>query len=334
MSKWLTAESGWVEELDWENYAVRPIVGLIDNPYAAKQHPLILPLPRGHVVIFGASGWGKTTFIRTMAVSLAATHSPEHLHMYILDLGGRNLSVLEKFPHVGAVIIPDEEGYEERVEQMLRELEGLIEERKNILSSSGAPDFYQYNKKHRKEPMPAVVVAIDNFVEFKETFGNENDSNVETILTKFLGLARQSKAYGIHFVISVNQLNDLSSQLYSIFTERLTLRLADHTEYRAIAGGAVAEIGEIPGRGYLKYGRQPLSFQIAVPIDMRREEEGTTEVQELEQLARNMTDYMVRSGRKYRVPVPIDALPKAVLFKHILARHHNLELDETFVDRL
>ncbi|MCB9098593.1 MAG: hypothetical protein H6632_03550 [Anaerolineales bacterium] len=335
LSKWLTAESGWQDELDWENHAVRPVVGLIDNPYAAKQHPLIVPLPRGHVVIFGASGWGKTTFIRSLAVSLATTHSPDQLHLYILDLGGRNLSVLEKFPHVGAVILPDEEGYEERVEQMLREIEGIIEQRKTILSTSGAPDVYQYNEKHRRDPLPAVVVAIDNFVEFKETFGNENDSNVETILTKFIGLARQSKPYGIHFVISTNQLSDLSSQLYSIFTERLTLRLADHTDYRAIVGGQVSEIGEIPGRGYIKQGRQPLSFQIAIPIDMQREgAEGTTEIQELEQLASHMTDYIARSGRTYRGPVRIDALPKAMLFKQILARRHNLELDETFVDRL
>ena len=56
---------------------MRPVVGLVDNPYAARQLPLTIDLPRGHVVIFGASGWGKTTFIRTLAVSLAATHSPD-----------------------------------------------------------------------------------------------------------------------------------------------------------------------------------------------------------------------------------------------------------------
>jgi S-DNA-T family DNA segregation ATPase FtsK/SpoIIIE len=54
-----------------------------------------------------------------MLVSLMATHSPNAVHVYVLDLGGRNFGVLEKFPHVGAVIIPDAEGYRERVEQLL-----------------------------------------------------------------------------------------------------------------------------------------------------------------------------------------------------------------------
>ena len=57
-----------------------------------------------------------------MNVSLAATHSPNALHMYLLDLGGRNLAPLANLPHVGAVVNPDEAGYEERVEQVLRDL--------------------------------------------------------------------------------------------------------------------------------------------------------------------------------------------------------------------
>jgi DNA segregation ATPase FtsK/SpoIIIE-like protein len=332
LNKWLNGESGWLETLDWQKYAVRPVVGLVDNPYAAKQTPLTLHLPRGHVVIFGASGWGKTSFMRSLVVSLAATHSPDQCHAYVLDLGGRNLGVLEKLPHVGAVIIPDEEGYKERVEQLLRELDDIIEKRKTQLSTAGEPDVYQYNASHRNDPLPAIVVAIDNFIEFKETFGGGEDSNVETVLDKFITLARQSKPYGIHFVISTNQLSDLSSQLYSLFTERLTLKLSDATDYRAIVGGYVSDIPEIPGRGYIKVGRQPLSFQVAVPLDARTGP--AAEMQELDQLAQTMTEAMAQSKHKYKGPVRIDALPKAILFKQILARRFDLELEESFLPKL
>jgi S-DNA-T family DNA segregation ATPase FtsK/SpoIIIE len=335
VNKWLTVENGWIEDLDWENYAMRPVLGLVDNPYAAKQSPLVIHLPRGHVAIFGASGWGKTTLMRSLVVSLTATHSPDQLHVYVLDLGGRNLGVLGNLPHVGAVIIPDEEGYEERVEQLLREIDTIVEERKNILNNAGVSDIYQYNQDHADDAQPAILVAIDNFVEFIETFGSEND-NVESVLDKYVALARQAKPYGIHFVISVNQMGNLSNQLYSLFTERLTLKLADPTEYRAIVGGHVADIGDIPGRGYVKMGSQPLSFQVALPLDLRREglEGAANEVQELEQFAKNMQDYLARSEHKYKKPVRIDALPKTILFKQILARAHGLDLDETFLDRL
>ncbi|NKQ34305.1 MAG: hypothetical protein HF973_01675, partial [Chloroflexi bacterium] len=332
VNKWLNGENGWLERPDWKNYAVRPVVGLVDNPYTAKQIPLTIDLPRGHAAIFGASGWGKTTFIRSLVVSLAAAHSPDHLWLYVLDLGGRNLGGLADLPHVGSVIIPDEEGYEERVEQLLRELDDIVEQRKNILSDAGAPDVYQYNDTHPEEPLPVVVVAIDNFIEFKETFGNEND-NVESVLDKFVLLARQAKAYGVHFVITVTRPNVLSSQLFSLFTERLTLKLADTTEYRVIVGGRVADIGDTPGRGYMKIGPAPLSFQIALPFDAEAED-AAGEKAELAQYAQNMNDFIAASGRLYKKPPRVDALPKAILFKHMLARELGVNADEHFLDRL
>jgi DNA segregation ATPase FtsK/SpoIIIE-like protein len=337
INRWLEGASGWVEPLDWNSYAVRPVVGLIDNPYAARQLPLIVDLPRGHVVVFGASGSGKTTFIRTLITSLAATHSPDHFHAYVMDLGGRSLGVLGGLPHVGAVVIPDEEGYEERVEQILREIEDIVERRKTILSNASETDIYQYNQSHQQSPQPAIVVAIDNFIEFVETFGGGAEGDdVETVLNKFIGLARQSKPYGIHFVVTVSQMGGLSNQLYSLFSERYTLRLVDVTEYRAIVGGNVPEIGDIPGRGYTRIGRQPLSFQVALPIDLRRGEraEPANEIKELEQLAHGMQQYVAASGRSYNLPIRVDALPKGVLFKQILARQHQLDLDAAFLPRL
>ena len=346
VNKWINGENGWIERLDWENYAMRPVVGLVDNPYAAKQLPLVVDLPRGHVAIFGASGWGKTTFIRSLVVSLTATHSPDDLWVYLLDLGGRNLGVLENLPHVGAVIIPDKEGYEERVEQLLRELNDFVETRKDVLNNVGASDVYDYNQMHPDHTLPVILVAIDNFIEFSETFDNNND-NVESVLDKFVGLVRQAKPYGIHFVISANRLNVLSNQLYSLFTERLTLKLAEQTEYRAIVGGQVADVADVPGRGYMKIGHLPLSFQIAQPIDLRREdveelvdlqredvEELANEVEELEQYAQNMKDFMAASGHVYKVPIRIDALPKAVLFRQMLTREMGINFDEHFLAAL
>ncbi|MEZ4662924.1 MAG: FtsK/SpoIIIE domain-containing protein [Caldilineaceae bacterium] len=56
------------------------------------------------MVIMGDSGWGKTTMLRTIITSLCATHTPDELHVYILDLGGRNYRAIEELPHVGGVI--------------------------------------------------------------------------------------------------------------------------------------------------------------------------------------------------------------------------------------
>ena len=330
LSKWLNDEVGWIEAMDWHQHAWRPVVGLVDNPYDAQQTPLIIDLTEGHVALFGASGWGKTTFIRTMVTSLAATHSPELVHMYILDLGGRNLGVLGHFPHVGAVIIPDEEGYNERVEQLLRELEALVDQRKTLFSTWDAPDLPTYNAMRPDDPLPATVVFIDNFVEFKETFGETRD-NVESVLEKFILLARQSKPYGVHFVITANHLNELSNQLFNIFTERLALRLSDPSEYRAIVGASVNDAPSIPGRGYIRSGLRALSCQIALPIATTAT---TSESEELRQVAESMQVAATRLASPHRHPIRVDALPKTVLFKQILARQYQLPLDGQFAHRL
>jgi len=42
----------------------------------------LVSVTRGHAVIFGASGWGKTTMLRSMILSLAATHSPDEFQAH------------------------------------------------------------------------------------------------------------------------------------------------------------------------------------------------------------------------------------------------------------
>ncbi len=334
LKRWLDDDCGWIEPLNWGQFALRPVVGLVDDPAAARQLPLLVDLPRGHVVLFGASGWGKTTFIRTLITSLVATHTPDHCHIYLLDLGGRNLSVLEELPHVGALITPDAEGYEERVRHLLRELEALIEQRKITLNNARVQDIYQYNQMQPQTPLPAIVVVIDNFVEFSETFGKQSDDGDST-LDQFIALARQSKPYGVHLLITVGQLGDLSNQLYSLFTERFTLKLADPSEYRMIVGGQVAEIGDLPGRGYTRIGLQPLAFQVALPIAApQHAADPSAELQALEAFVQRVNTYIASAGRSFAPLRRVDALDKQVLLKQLLARQHNLALDADFVKQL
>ena len=344
LNRWFNGISGWLElaEADaatqtqfWSDYAVRPVVGLLDNPYEACHLPLVIDLPRGHTTIYGASGWGKSTFLRTLAVSLAASHSPNYLHLYLLDLGGRGFGVLSKLPHVGAVITPDEEAYEERVTQLIRELDDLIGQRKTLLSSAGNADLYSYNQQHPQDPQPAVVVLLDNFSEFVATFGGQPD-DTESGLQRFIALLRQAKPYGVHVVVSANQPADLPSAVASLFTERLTLRLADSGEYRMLVGGTVEEIGAIPGRGYARVAGQPLAFQVATPLDLHREgsDDVANESRELELLAAQMQAHLEQSPRPYRKPFRVDGLPRDILLKQLVAREYGLELDATFLPKL
>jgi len=241
----------------WGKTAMRPMIGIVDNPYEAIQKPLAIKFPDGHAVVFGASGRGKTTFLRTIISSLALSHSPDELHIYILDFGGRALSVFQDLPHVGAVITAEEE---ERVLRVLRKVTDIIDARQVLFSEAGVINLDTYNATHSDKRLPAVLVVIDNFAEFKEYY--------DGLMSPLMSLIRESRAYGVHFIFSAESPNALGGKLFSLVTERLTLKLTDSSDYNDIVGrGVPADLSPVPGRGYVRVGNMPLEFQTALTFE-------------------------------------------------------------------
>ncbi len=244
---------GW-SGIQWGKNAMRPLIGLIDNPYQASQKPLRIDFTNGHAVVFGASGRGKTTFLRTVISSLALTHSPGELHIYILDFGGRALSIFQDLPHVGAVITSEEE---ERVKRVLRKINEIIDQRQIFFSEAKVNSLDSYNLANPDKRLPAVLVVLNNFAEFKEYY--------EGLMEPFISLIRGSRAYGMHFLLTADVPAALTGKLFNLISERFTLKLSDASEYSTIVGrGVPADLSPVPGRGYVRVGNIPLEFQTAL----------------------------------------------------------------------
>ncbi|HFQ93694.1 MAG TPA: hypothetical protein ENK32_06775, partial [Anaerolineae bacterium] len=219
--------------------------------------------------------------------------------------------------------------------QLLRELNDVVDARKRLFSEIGATTLYEYNRAQPDRVEPAILVVIDNFLEYIETFGNETGrDDDDNLLEALVLLMRQAKAYGLHFVITASRLNVLSSKLYSLFTERLTLRLSDSGDYRSIVGGSVAEIDEIAGRGYVKAGRQPLEFQAAIAVG-HFDEQGQIqdELQEIRRLGRQMKE-IGRKAWSGKEPLRIDALPKTSSYRQLLTEEMGVDTERPFPDAL
>ena len=332
LGAWLAGAGDW-PQLHWTHDALRPVIGLLDDPITAQQRPLVLDLSRGHAVVFGTSGSGKTTLLRALVLSLAATHPPGALHIHILDLGGRTLALLDTLPHVGTVIMPDDGGYEERVQLLWRKLFDTLDARKRQISAAGAQDLHEYNARHPDAPLPAIVVLIDNIAEFLDSFGKHVDQD-DNPLAQLITLARQGKTVGLHLVVTANRLNVLSSKLYSLFTERLALRLADTDEYPAIVGTRIDAIDDIAGRGVAPFDRRALLFQIAVLPPLQDADRVLTESEKITQLATAMRAAHTARGRPGGPP-RLGALPQNTMFPEVLARDAEISFDKaTFPDLL
>ncbi len=332
-----TGEPGW---LDWSwraEHALQATLGLIDHPRAARQRLVQLSLNRGHIAVFGGSGWGKTTFLRTLIVGLAATHTPSALHIYVMDFGGRNFDAFIGLPHVGGVIRPDED---ERINRLLRFLDQEIEERKNRFATLNVDDLLAYNRAETtSRPLPAMLVVIDNFAEIKE--------NMEDLLPTFISLLREGRNYGIYFAASGDAPNTMGGKLFNMFTQRAALRMVDASEYTTIVGRSNLIIPEIAGRGLIAVDRSisptALEAHFALPLALHPDEliyerrllQGSDEEQirldvdrTLALLSQNATSRLTRGliqpmrrtwqarGRP-NLPRPVERLPNDVYWREL-----------------
>ena len=303
----------WEEDFKWEGItwgknAMTPLIGLVDNPYRASQKPLKINFPGGHVVIFGASGRGKTTFLRTIITSLVLTHSPDELNIYILDFGGRAMMMLRDLPHVGAVIASEED---ERVMRVLRRVNDVVNTRQLLFSEARVNSLDSYNLSHPDKKLPAILVVIDNFSEFKEYY--------EGLMSPLTSLIRESRAYGVHFLISADLPNALSGKLYNLVTERYTLKLSDASEYSDIVGrGVPADIGMTPGRGYVRVGNMPLEFQTAISFPPTDEDpEGLAHISRMCLRMQELWGNQWQGAK----PASIETLPQRISLETLLAEN-------------
>ena len=289
------SEFKW-EGVNWGKNAMKPLIGIVDNPYQASQKPLRIDFSNGHAVVFGASGRGKTTFLRTIITGLALTHSPDELHIYILDFGGRAMSILSDLPHVGAVVTSEEE---ERVLRALRKVNDIIDRRQVLFSEAKVNSLDSYNLAHPEKTLPAILVVIDNFAEFKEYY--------EGLMGPLISLVRESRAYGVYFLFSADTPNSLTGKLYNLITERFTLKLSDPGEYADIVGrGVPADLTAVPGRGYVRVGSKPLEFQTALTFTPEEGDPGG--MSKISKMCMRMTE-MWEGQWKGEKPSTIETLP-------------------------
>ena len=250
-------------------------IGMIDLPMEQRQEPWLLDMPRngGHILIGGASGSGKSVFLRTLITSLALTHTPSQLNLYLIDFGGQALRVFEKLPHVGGVFSESDAEY---ISRLLRKLDGIIEERKKYCAANGLDDFLSYQRRRAEKgdlpDMAAVVLVIDKFIDFKQAHDKELD--------RLLLIARQGRTYGVYLVLSVDRPISVPMQLLSLFELRIGLRLVEYTDSLTLVGkNDAAHIDPaLPGRGY-KRGKTLEEVHIALPVPGDDDDEQTSQLE-------------------------------------------------------
>jgi S-DNA-T family DNA segregation ATPase FtsK/SpoIIIE len=290
-------------------------VGILDDVYNRTQHPLWINLNTseggrtnrkdGHVIVMGSPGTGKTSFIRTLAVSLALLHAPEKLNMYFLSFTGTGLDELGSLPHAERTILGTET---ERVRRLFGRLIQTLDARQT----------------GRAEPFnPNIMVAIDQYEQFRDTYRDQHMSELERLIS-------EGRAVGIYVVLTANSPSAIPDRIRSLVQQRIALQLGDSTDYIMAVGRTGGHGDEdLPnGRGFFS-NSPPLACQISLPCLRMPEDDqdtlaGMTQIIESLRMGymqlQNVTLDATITAENQQAPPPIAELPTKIPL-HTLPTH-------------
>ena len=204
-----------------------------------------------HGLVIGATGSGKSEFLRTLVLGLALTHSPEQLNMVLVDFkGGATFAGMSEMPHVSAVITNLAQELT-LVDRMQDALSGEMVRRQELLRESGNFASIRDYEKARVAgedlaPMPSLFIVVDEFSEML--------SAKPEFIDLFVAIGRLGRSLGLHLLLASQRLEEGRLRgLESHLSYRIGLRTFSAQESRAVLGVPDAyELPAVPGLGYLK----------------------------------------------------------------------------------
>uniref|UniRef100_UPI00248FB807 FtsK/SpoIIIE domain-containing protein n=1 Tax=Bacillus cereus TaxID=1396 RepID=UPI00248FB807 len=284
-----------------EKKPLKATVGLLDQPELQSQTPLTLDISKdGHVAVFSSPGYGKSTFLQSVIMDVARQHSPEHLHVYLLDFGTNGLMPLKSLPHVADIITLDQV---EKCEKFLRRIEDLLKDRKQLLSKYGVASLEMYERAS-KEVLPTILITLDNYDAVREA---EFVEDFERIVAQ---IVREGAAVGIHLMLTATRQNVLRVQVNTNIKLQMALYMIDETEPRAIVGRTDLKVEELAGRGLVKL-EEPTIFQTALPTDG---EDVLTQIENIQAEGKEMDSFW--DGER---PKAIPMVPEVLEYKEFIA---------------
>lgn len=252
------------------------VFALADDPNRQCQYPLTWDPAEGNALFVGIAGSGTTTALGSLALALASRYPPGECHLYALDSGTGELAPLERLPHCGAVVRPDER---DRIRRLIRRLEDELDRR------LGQGRAYQ------ESSPPLVVALIDNWGGLAKSLDNVSDL---ALLTSLERVWSEGPAVGLYPAAAADQLSKVNRAIQAATPQTFVFRLGDPALYRQW-GVAVDNPATLPpGRGFAI--PSGIELQVAVP-------EGG--------LARAVAELAAEHPRTHGPP-PVETLPAVV----------------------
>jgi S-DNA-T family DNA segregation ATPase FtsK/SpoIIIE len=227
-----------------------------------------------HLLIAGTTGSGKSVGINAMILSLLYRLTPEQCRFIMIDPKMLELSVYEGIPHLLAPVVTDpkkavvalkwtvremEERYRRMAKLGVRNIQGYNERLADAAASGEAiersvhtgfdPDTGEPIMETESldlDPMPYIVVVIDEMADLMLTAGKEIEAAVQR-------LAQMARAAGIHVIMATQRpsVDVITGTIKANFPTRISYSVTSKIDSRTILGEQGAE--QLLGMGDLLF---------------------------------------------------------------------------------
>jgi len=205
-----------------------PIVfGLRDLPHAQDQPLAVFEADRdGNLVVFGTGGTGKSTLLRTVALSALQT-DPGGVRVYGIEYGGRGLAMLTALPQ--AVVVRGERDDEvtSLLTMTLAEIERRVADHARVMVSS----LSEYRRATGATGECRIILLVDGIGAFQQANpAGVGIGNAERLLQ----IATEGRSVGVHLVLSADRPGAVPTALLSALPRRVILRQAGDQDYAVL----------------------------------------------------------------------------------------------------
>lgn len=293
-------------------------ITLVDDPDAQDQYGGLIDFEAdGGLLVFGAGGSGKTTALRTLAVSAAIDDDHQGggtLTIFGLDFASRQLTVLSSLPQCAAIATGDDL---EAVTRIVTLLVSELDRRLAVAAEAGrrgadAPDFDR------------VLLLIDDYGSLAQSFEGAGVSAALYVwLERINRLIVDGRQVGIHTAATASRRAAVRSGVLSAMANRIVLRQSDAAAYVELDVSApmIGDLDLPPGRGFINASKlcqvavvtadPPLSAGSQPSDDTRSSGDGTSTASAQQQAVRAVASILqgsVADGLATE-PLPVQVPP-------------------------
>lgn len=219
-----------------------------------------------HGLVAGTTGSGKSEFLQSLVVSLAAHHSPARLNFVLIDYkGGAAFKDCVDLPHtVGFVTDLDSQ----LAVRALVSLNAELRRREHILAENGAKDIVELEEMNPDRAPANLLLVFDEFAFLKRT--------VPEFVAGVIDIAQRGRSLGVHLILATQRPSGVIDENIRANTNlRIALRVADQGDSEDVIDrpDAVSIPKSLPGRAFVKTGPSDVRAVQTAYANARRDTE-------------------------------------------------------------